>query len=599
MSKQVYCAALVWLIGLFVLPITRANAENVVTVRGPVVVSGHPEATRIGIDVIKSGGNAIDALVATSMALGVAEPGNSGLGGKLVVLYYDAATRQSTFLTALEAAPMALKVDEIVALPAASRARGWQSVCVPGLAAGLGAVHEKWGSRPWSELVKPAAALAREGFILSERVAEMNSEFPLTINGQANNAEAITVFAPGGKHLPSGARFTNPDLATTLDDIANNGWQSFYTGRIAAAIVKAANDAGSPLSAEDFNHYKPRFSTPLKFNYKAYEIHTSPAPLTGGTILAGTLKAIEPMDFTGKAKSTRDAAFIDYHSRVLTQWYPISSRLAGDMPDAQAKIERSLSAESIAKVRSAAAELNPTELGGDPSFRVNPAGAPADARGMIAMPEPALAYAAIAGDSEEAFGCTTHLMIVDAAGNVVVATQSLGWHFGAAVVAPGTGVLMANGMNNFGYTSPNSVNYVAPGKWPRSTIAPTIAFKSGKPFVMIGAAGGQRIPTQITSVLLDVLDFNRPIAEAIREPRYHLRRATARGEPDNVIDFETGFSAETISEIAKLGWRTMPALPGGYFFANVNAATAASDGTLTAVADPRRASDAQGLNITD
>lgn len=574
------------------------RAEEVVQVRGPVVVAGHPEATRVGIEVLRGGGNAMDALVASSLALGVTEPGNSGLGGKLVFVYFDASSREVTFVTALSAAPGKLDVQAAIDGPATERARGWRATCVPGLVAGLGASHEKWGSRPWAELVGPAARLAREGYVLNERAADMGSEFPLVIDGKPVDAAAAAIYAPGGKTQAAGERASNVDLAATLDDLAEHGWRAFYTGKTADRLIAAANAAGWPMAKEDFVGYAPRFAPALSFGYEGYVVKTSPPPLTGGAILAGSMKVLEHQDWSGRATSTRDVGFIDAYARALTQVYPLTSSAAGDTPESAGKVERLLTGESIAKLRSAAAAVDPAKLGGETA----PAG-PADGRGVLGHPfdtaELAMDSSADTTGDDAPESCTTHLMIVDAAGNVVVATQSLGWHFGSAVVAPGTGVLMNNDMNNFGYRSPGSVNQVAAGKWPRSTMTPTLVLKDNKPVLAIGSPGGARIPVQVGQVLMDVVEFGRPLPEAVKAPRYHVRRAITAREADNVIDLEHGHDEMLAEGLRKLGWQVVRTPAGGYYFGCVNSATFAADGTITGVADVRRSADAAGLNITD
>lgn len=574
-------------------PVEPGWAESVVRVRGPVVVAGHTEATKAGVEVLRNGGNAVDALVAVSTALGVTEPGNSGLGGKLLVLYFEAATGKVTFVTALNAAPRKLDVTAAIAMPSVQKNRGWTSACVPGLVAGLGTVHEKWGSKPWAELLKPAIGLARGGYVLTERTADMGSEFPLKVGGKASDENAVAIYAPGGKHMKAGERAGNADLARTLEGIAGSGWRSFYTGVPAAKMIAAANAAGMPFSHEDFVDYKPRVTSALKFEYKGRTIYTSPAPLSGGAILAATMKVLEPVNLKATGGSSRDAACVDALSRALTQVYPAATAVAGDRADSEEKVAAMLSEDSIRKLATEAASVEAEKL----KREADPAGpdrpAETSSRDPAFLPE----FMQFGDDGAEA--CTTHLAIVDSAGNIVVATQSLGWHFGSVVVAPGTGVLMNNDMSNFSFNSPNGVNQVEAGKWPRSTITPTLVLKDGKPVLAIGSPGGQRIPVQVAQVLLDVLEFDKPLPEAVNAPRFHLRRATTQKESQNVIDVESTFEDGIETRLGQHGWNTVRTKPGSYYYGSVNSILIEPGGWHTAVADPRRSADAGGLNVTD
>lgn len=554
-------AAVIAITCLFALcPPPAARAEPMVRARQHLVIAGHPEATRLGDAVLDAGGNAADALVTVSLALGVAEPGNSGLGGKLVILYYDAASRTVQCMVALESTPMKVDVAAVTAMPPGERTRGWNTVCTPALPAGLAAAHERWGSRPWAELVAPAAKLAEEGFVLSPLAASMLAEF----RGD-HDAEAARLYEPRGRAPLAGERFANPDLARTLRLLADGGAKAFYEGLVAEAIVSAAGRNGSPLSLEDFRAYRPRFLDPLKVDYRGATVYSAPPPLTGGATVLAAMATLEQMGWPADAKP-RNAAYIDAVGRVLLQVYPEVARAAGDAPDSRQRVDALLAPESIARMAEAARTARP---------RAERSAVPAGAF--------------MADDS-----CTTHLLIVDRHGNIACATQSLGYHFGAAVVAPGTGVLLNNALNNLAFASKGSVNYVAPGRWPRSTIAPTLAFRDGRPVLAVGAPGGQRIPTAVLQVTLDVLDFGRPLDEAVFGARMHVRRATTRDEPANIVDLDPLADPSLAAALEQMGWKAERRAPGDFYFGAVNAALFLPDGTLFGVADQRRTGDAEG-----
>lgn len=198
------------------------------------------------------------------------------------------------------------------------------------------------------------------------------------------------------------------------------------------------------------------------------------------------------------------------------------------------------------------------------------------------------------GDETEQ-GCTTPLIVSDAEGNVVVATQSLGLHFGSGVVAEGTGVLLNSDMSNFAFKTPESLNMVAPGKWPRSTIAPTLVLQNGRPVFAASGAGGGRIPPVVTQVLADLLDFDRDPLETVRQARFHPRRLTGGA----VLDLEGGLDPKVLAALKDRGWGLDPRPSGGLYFASVQVLRWYPDGRITGVADIRRSSDAQGANVPD
>lgn len=544
---------------------TVASADAVVQAQRSVIISGHPEATRLGMKVLKDGGNAVDALVTVSLALGVAEPGNSGPGGKLVMLYYDAKTKDVSAMIALPTAPLGLDVDKAAKLPAAQKKRGWTAVCTPGLVAGLAGVHEKWGTKPWGALVRPAAELAENGVMLNALAAEMLAEYPEDID-----ATAAAIYAPGGKHPGDGDVLKNAEMAATLRAIADGGAKAFYEGDVAKKLVAAAHANGSPLSMEDLAGYRPRFLRPLSTTYHGYEVISGPPPSTGGATMLLSLACLEQM---GSADGRpRDAAYIDRIGRAMQQVYPAVGRAAGDTAESADRVAKLFDGEGVQRLARRAKSA-------DPRHPYPETGARTDA-----------AREMTSDDSDQA--CTTHLIIVDAAGDIVCATQSLGYHFGAGVVAPGTGFLLNNDMNNFAYLTKGTVNYVAPGKMPRSTMTPTIVLKDGAPVLAIGSPAGARIPTAVLQCVVDVIDFKRPLAETISAPRFHVRRAMSSNDPANVIDIEKAAPAGLEEQLQAKGWTAKRRSDEDFYFGAVNATQFLPGGKITGVADQRRTGDA-------
>ena len=538
-------------------PPSFVRADEAVKGAHEAVIAGHPLATQIGLDVLHGGGSAADALVAVSLALNATEPGNSGLGGKMVLLYYDAKTRTVSGVTAMAAAPMAMDDAKLAALPVGGRSRGWSAVCVPGLAAGLGEAHRRWGTKPWHDLVEPAAKLADDGFTLSPAAAALLLDFHPGVDPAAD-----AIYAPDHQHpLPAGSVLRNPDLGHTLHVLAAGGSTAFYHGEIAEKLVAGDAAGGGCMTLADLAGYKARTVDPVHVGFEGLDVYSSAPPLNGGTTVLTCLACLDGHDWRGIAP--RGPAFADTLARVLQQVYPQVNRAAADVPDSAERVAKVLSPANVARTAAAAKS--------------------ADVQHPFPKREPAT--------TQHDNGHTTHLIIVDKMGNIACCTQSLGLHFGADVVAPGTGFLLNADVDNFDPPGSTGIDAIAPGKWPGSTMSPTIFLKAGKPVLAIGSPASARIPTAVLQVSLDVLDFGTPLADAIRHPRFHVR-SVVKGQA-NIVEVETTMPADFNAAVSKLGWDVRPVKAPTYW-GSVNAVSFAADGTLTAVADRRRTSDAGG-----
>lgn len=550
--------------------IADADPPSVAQAERWAVATGHPEATRVGLQVLRAGGNAVDAAVAASFALGVAEPYGSGLGGKLVLLYCDGSTGEVHCVEALCPSPKRTDVEAFVRLPSKKRKIGYLSVCVPGYTAGLGVAHRRWGSKPWGELVEPAAQLARRGVAVS---AEMHSLWKPHERDLQADPEAAQFHLKAGATPAVGEKFKNEDLAETLDRIALHGADDFYRGETAKRIVEAAQAGGSPLTAEDFSSYEPRVVQPLAINYRGYRIYSSPPPLTGGVTVLGVMKGEE--SYPSTPNQPRDAHYVDRIARLLQVLYPPITAEIADVPESRGLADRTLSTEFIESVVETASTLDPED--------------PRTARLNAAL-EPSLDDSPTAG--------TTHLVVADSEGNLVSLTQSLSLHFGAAVVPPGTGVLLNDSMSNFATSWRESPNFVAGGKRPRSTVAPVIATRDGVPHLALGIPGGQRIPTTTLQLLVDVLGSGVALDEAFARPRFHVQRPLNERQPANLIDLERGAPESELSslrsELEVAGWRTRERPANGLYFGGGNAVQRRPGGGWIAVGDGRRTNDAAG-----
>lgn len=524
-----------------------------------MVVAAHPEAARIGADVLAAGGNAIDAAVAVSLALGVAEPYGSGLGGKLMLLYHDAANGETYAVDGMDAAGSRVEPDVFRALPERQRSYGWTSVCVPGLAAALHEAHVRWGSKPWAENVAPAIALARKGSLVLPKTHDLFQDRL----GSLRAADEATqrLFLPGGEPPAEGSRLANEELARTMELLARDGASGFYRGRVAEEIVAAARAGGGYLTLEDFARYRARVSAPLAVDFRGYRVISGPPPTSGGSLHLTLLKALEQEEFSGELRSAEN---IDLIGRFWREVLPLVQKHIGDAGNGREAFAEFTSAASLASIR-----------------------------GKAHAARSAPAVAVNLSETESVHASTTHFVVVDRHGNVVSATQSQSFHFGACVSA--AGVVMNNSMSNFSINGATGPNYVAPGRRPRSTISPTIVLREGKPVLALGIPGASRIPTAMLQVLLDRLVFGRPLEDAIGDTRLHWHNPLGRDQPD-AIESEASLPDETAAALQERGWVvSLREPPGtGRHFGGVTAITINPDGSRTGYADPRRTNAAVG-----
>ncbi len=529
-----------------------------------MVVAGHPQAAQAGLETLQAGGNAIDAAVAVSLALGVAEPYGSGLGGKLLLLYYQAATGKTYAIEAMDAAG-SLEVAAYLKRPEEDRSYGYGSVCVPGLAAGLWAAHQKWGQRKWADNVAPAIKLAREGFAILPKTRDFFAEQEKKL--RRGDAEIARLYLPAGQLPAVGLHLANPDLAHTLELLAQQGRDGFYRGPVAEAIVAASQKGGGTLTRDDLANYEARFTDPIGIDFRGYHLLAGPPPASGAPLFLTIMKVLEDETFAGGP--LRSAVNLDKIGRVWREVQPLVQRAIGDKPEARFNFEKLVAPDSIQTLRAKAR-------------------APAE-------PGRKVAYWDDSGFSGSAMAATTHFVVADAAGNLVCATQSQSLHFGAGVVPPGTGVVLNDSMSNFAFTEPDGINYIAPGKRPRSTIAPTIVFRGGKPVFAIGIPGASRIPTALLQALLDRLALDRPLAEAIGDTRFHFDRNWRKND-EETFEAERSLPAADAEALRQLGWKVDLVEPAGTGrnFGGINAIELNPGGGYTGYADPRRTNAAVG-----
>lgn len=549
--------AIIWLVLLALFQTQPVVAQQQIQASKYAVASGHPTATAIGLEVLRDGGNVIDAAIATSLAVGVAEPYGSGLGGKIILLYREASTGKVYSIVGLCTSPSALDAEKFANLPTSQRELGYMAVGIPGLVAGLDEAYQRWGSKPWKELVEPAAELAESGIIIDKT---MQGLYKSHVRDLQADEEAAALYLNQNALPPVGARLKNADLAATLRDMAENGASSFYTGPTARQIVYAARAEGSAMTMADWESYEAEVGEALAINYRGNRVYSCPPPLTGGTTVLATLKTFEQMPRLDA--SATPVQYANQMGRVMLGLYPLVQARIGDGPHSLADAQEMISQVAAQQILAIAEKIDPRN------------------------PYPRKEVEAAADGLPTA--STTHLVVADVAGNMVSLTQSLSLHFGAAVVAPGTGFLLNDSLSNFSVHDPENINYVAPNKRARSTIAPIIVTRDDKPLLTLGIPGGQRIPTTTIQLLWQVLDQEQSLRDTFAASRFHLMRPVTSKQPFNRLEFEADAPAEWDSELEALNWQVKRYPRNGTYFGGGNGIHYSADGSLFGVADPRR-----------
>ncbi|NHO34110.1 gamma-glutamyltransferase [Acetobacter fallax] len=477
-----------------------------------MVVSAQHLASEIGAEILRQGGNAIDAAVAVGYALAVVYPaaGNIGGGGFMTLRTPDG---QAIFVDFREHAPKAAtesmyRNEQGGVIPELS-VTGWKAVAVPGTVAGLDLVLRKWGSMPRARVMAPAIALARNGYVLAENdVWLLNT----SIKEFAEDPYAAKIFLrPDGTPFRVGDHFVQTDLAKTLQLIADHGPDVFYHGPIADEIVRASQKGGGILQRADFEAYKPRVLSPVTCNYRGYRIDTAPPPSGGGVALCEILDILSGYDLRTEGLYSTVAA----HQEIEAMRHTYSDRRdLGDPDFVKNPVAHLIDPAYAAQVRS---------------------GIPADKAVPSAMLTP--------GRAEPEKQETTHYSIMDRSGYAVAVTYTLNGWFGAKVVGGSTGFFLNDEMDDFSSAPgvPNmfgivgsKANAIAPGKTPLSSMSPTILSKDGKAVMAIGSPGGSRIPTITLAAILGVVDYGMTIQNAIDMPRIH-----EQWQPD-IVEIEPG-----------------------------------------------------------
>jgi gamma-glutamyltranspeptidase/glutathione hydrolase len=534
--------------------------------RGAVATS-HPEASEAAAGVLRRGGNAVDAAVAAAFALSVVEPQSSGIGGGGFALVWLARERRAHVLDFREVAPAAATADMFARPGMSARASldGGLAVAVPGAVKGYAELARRFGTRPLRELVEPAAHLAERGFRVGHVYQDRARSRLECLRQDRAASRELLVAGPEGPVPPEpGRRLVRADLARTLRTLGRDP-DAFYRGPLARRIARAVRERGGILTEDDLARYRVRDRAPLEGTYRGHRVVTMPLPSAGGAILLGLLGALEPED--PRAGGYRPERFLHVAIEAQKRLYARRAALLADpdqVPAARAAADEMATPAFAARLRAAIGE----------------AATPAHALGGAPTTAP---------DRGRESGNTSHLSVVDAAGNAVALTTTVNFAFGACVLVPGTGILLNDEMDDFDRApgaanayglGGSGVNAVAPGKIPLSSMAPTFLFdRDGRLALVAGAAGGSRIPTTVAQILLHVVDDGMRVDEALSAPRLHHQHL-----PDEVRVEANGLEAATARQLEARGHVLVFGPRGG---SNATAVAVTPGGLRQAACDPR------------
>jgi gamma-glutamyltranspeptidase/glutathione hydrolase len=487
------------LVFLLVAEAGRAASNAPVAAKNGMVVTAQEQATRIGVEVLRNGGNAIDAAVAVGYALAVVYPaaGNLGGGGFMTLQLADG---RKTFIDFRETAPLAatatmyLDVNGNV-IPDRST-RGYLAVAVPGTVSGLEYARAKYGTMARAPLIAPSITLAERGYVLAQGDVDMLHE--ATDDFRRDQASAA-IFLDRNLPFEAGATFRQRDLARTLRNISLRGADGFYKGETAAALIAASRVGKGILTQADLDAYHTRELAPVECDYRGFHIVAAPPPSSGGIVLCEMLNILEGYPLSEYGYASARAVHVEIEA--MRHAYVDRNHLLGDPAFVENPTERLLDKRYAATLRS---QIDLQHAGNSSQLK------------------PGLA----AREGTH----TTHYSIADRFGNAVAVTYTLNDWFGARVTAAGTGVLLNNEMDDFTAKAgvanmyglvQSDTNRIEPGKRPLSSMTPTIVTRDGKPWMIVGTPGGSRIITAVMQTMLNVIDFGLDLQEAVDAPRIH------------------------------------------------------------------------------
>jgi gamma-glutamyltranspeptidase/glutathione hydrolase len=545
--------------------------------RRGMVVSRHVAASQVGVDILRSGGNAVDAAVAVSMALAVVLPQAGNIGGGGFLLFHRASDDLFTFIDYRETAPAAahrdLYVDALGGVDTVAARSGHRSVGIPGTPAGLHLAWTRYGSLPWETLLQPAIRLAERNFSPND---ELKRALAAERDKLERYPEGASVMLSRGK---ARRRFKQPELAQTLRTLASAGPDAFYRGTLAAAIEREMQRGGGLITRDDLSGYRAIERTPLRGRYRDLEIICAPPPSSGGVTLLQILALLEGFELQAieRPGQTQHVAL-----EATARAFADRNTFLGD-PDFVQMPLRGLLSPRYLDTRRRTISLDrstPSQFlaAGDAwAFDSDPSASARPRADSTRVPQ-------LQPESPE----TTHVSIVDVEGNAVALTTTLNSGFGSGVMVQGAGFFLNNEMDDFDAQpgQPNQfglvggeINAIEPGKRMLSSMAPTIVLRDGEPWLVLGARGGPRIITAVLQIILNVYERRMNLQEAVAAGRLHHQWL-----PDVVWHEEGALTDEVRAYLERMGHRLRD-LPRTKSSAQCIAIE--PDGTLFGVADPR------------
>ncbi|MGH9787644.1 MAG: gamma-glutamyltransferase, partial [Candidatus Acidiferrales bacterium] len=555
-----------------------------------MIVADEPQAADVGLEILRRGGNAVDAAVAVAFALAVTHPqaGNIGGGGFMLI---RKANGETVFIDYREAAPAAATAEMYLdaegnVTPKAST-EGWRASAVPGTVAGLEFALKNHGTQPWDKVIDPAIRLADKGFLVSPRLSEDIQENAAKLS---RFAETRDLFLRDGKALPPGEKLKQKNLARTLKTIAQGGARAFYQGSIAATLESEMKRNGGLITRGDLAAYQVKVRQPLVGHFRGFEIVTAPPPSSGGVAL---LEMLNTLDLLLPADArAQDTAAIHVVAESMRRAFADRARYLADPDFACIPVAALTSPEYAARL----------------SVSINRERASSSAG--LKMPDALAPVGGGAGPASGGVGCkpgaqvagregsnTTHISVIDSDGNAVANTYTLNDSFGSGVTVPGLGFLLNDEMDDFTAKpgAPNmfklvqsDANKIGPGKRPLSSMTPTIVARDGKTVLVLGSPGGGRIINSVLLVLLNRLAFKLPLPEAVALPRYHHQWL-----PDTLFVEKEMFTGQQLDALRALGHDVRDvsemSSSGPKFIGQVNAIERdPKNGELIGVGDGRR-----------
>jgi gamma-glutamyltranspeptidase / glutathione hydrolase len=525
---------------------------------GGVVTAMHPLAAEAGAEILKKGGNAIDAAVATAFAVGVVEPFMSGVGGIAFMVYRQASDGQTVCLDGSSVLPRNISPDHFEVLPGDQTAgmykwpatkddannTGWRTPAVPGMPALMGDAHQRFGRLPWSDLLQPAIRLARDGFSIDFYVS-------LAITNSYDNlarfpsSRQLFFKASGGPLSPPSMDeadiLVQSELAWTLEQIAEHGPDALYRGEVGKRIVAQMEKQGGLITEDDLEAHRTLEHQPSRVRYRDFEV-VGQIENTGVATVFEAIQILEGLNLVDEGFQTPRATHMTLEAIRLA--FRDRLRYLGDAEQMAVPYHGVISPEY--------AELRRSEI--DPD-RANPDAGPGDPWAFDPSPAPVGSQR----DGSSPGGQTTHMNVIDGDGNMVSLTSTLGSGFGSCVVIPGTGVILNNATTWFD-PRPGAVTSIGPGKRILSAASPMLVLHNGTSYAAVGAPGGRRIISAMTQVLLNLMEYGKGMQESISAPRMH-----AEGPLSEVSD---RFSADVFSHLEQIGHQVQPrgeGIASGFF----------------------------------